>query len=65
MEEFDYCIQGQSHSKGSQCYFGTKLDMVMQHHEPEDQNFFFFFLLSSKSRSQQRFKMSVNVCLDD
>ena len=48
VEKWDYCIQGQDHSKGSKCqcmfvqivsstadHFDTKLGMVMRHYEPE------------------------------
>ena len=74
----DYCVQGQSHRCDLTCHwmfvrmissqppehFVTKLDVVIKYHKPEcpvEKN----WLLHSRSRSQQLFKMSVNVCSDN
>ena len=77
-EKLIHYLQGQGHSEGfysqniivshisSKLWvcFATKLGLILQHHTPECP-MEKIGLLRSRSGSHLRFKMSMNVCLDD
>ena len=77
MQKWDYCVQGQGHSKGLYNHNMTIFTLsfkLLVHLQPNSvgstalQTGVYcgkIILLRSRSRTQQRFKMSVNVCLDD
>ena len=67
-ETLVHFLQCQGHSKGlinqNAVPFATRLSLLVLHHKPQcpvEK----IGLLHSRSRSQQWFKMSVNICLDD